>query len=91
MCKCTPGIRTPWCGKLGCVNLEQQKDKKMEPKDEKSFFNVDAILEDIADMRRFNASESDHTYNCCRNLDGYSVKIIISKTPFTLDEETDEA
>lgn len=27
MCKCTPNIRTPWCGKLGCEMPEQRQEK----------------------------------------------------------------
>jgi len=28
MCKCTPGIRTPFCGKLGCEwpNMQEQNN-----------------------------------------------------------------
>ncbi len=26
MCKCTPEIKTPWCGKPGCETPEQKKE-----------------------------------------------------------------
>lgn len=28
MCKCTPNMRTPWCGNLGCEEPERESENK---------------------------------------------------------------
>jgi len=34
MCKCTPSIRTPFCGKLGCEWPKKKPDKILSPDDQ---------------------------------------------------------
>lgn len=33
MCKCTPSIRTPFCGKAGCRWPEEEKPQKINPQE----------------------------------------------------------
>ena len=44
MCKCTPGIKTPWCGKLGCERPVQDPPTLHDLREAKR--SLDFTLED---------------------------------------------
>lgn len=45
MCKCTPEIRTPFCGKPGCNDWPVEGASQLNP----DFYPVDALLRNMSD------------------------------------------
>lgn len=57
MCKCTPNIRTPWCGKRGCEipeDLITSKSDQFDPRERYQRVFLEPLQEIISLARKLN-------------------------------------